>query len=221
MANYDRYMRLMFVAIVIGSLCIACGGDDDAAGNDTTTTATAKSVTTETATTSTETPKTSTTEKSKEKSKNKGKPTLDRASSLSTVGLDTVTFGMTVKQAEKAAGTEMVPEAAPNADCYWVTPTEAPKGIRFMVSEGTIERVDIVAGPITTRSGIGIGTPVERVIELFGDQVDPSADGATLVFVPSDASDSEFRVIFETDTKVVTSLRSGRVPQVTSPDCGL
>ncbi len=89
-----------------------------------------------------------------------------------------------------------------------------------MVSQGTIERVDIVSGPITTRSGVGIGSPVERVVEIFGDQINPSGDGRTLVFIPSDESDAEFRVIFETDTAVVTSLRSGRIPQVRWNDCG-
>ena len=66
---------------------------------------------------------------------------------------------MTVKQAEAAAGTLMIP-CSPISSCYRVTPADAPDGIGFVVNEGTIERVDIANGPITTRSGVGVGTSV-------------------------------------------------------------
>ncbi len=77
--------------------------------------------------------------------------------SISTVGLGEVTFGMTVAQAQAAAGTDLI-NCAPTSDCYRVTPAQGPEGISFLVTDNTIERVDIVAGPLTTRSGIGIGS---------------------------------------------------------------
>ncbi len=143
-------------------------------------------------------------------------PTLGRNSSVSTVGLDTVTFGLTVNQAEQAAGTPMIP-CEPVSECYRVSPMEAPEGISFVVHEGTIERVDIASGPITTRSGLGIGTEEARVMDLFGDQVEVvDLDETTkeLVFVPSDESDAAFRVIFTVRDGVVETFRSGRVPLV-------
>jgi hypothetical protein len=211
-------MRLLLIAIIFGSLCVACGGDDGSP----TDTADSSSTSTTSATPASSTVSITTTSVPNKAAKPgaKTKPTLDADSSLSTVGLDSVTFGMTAKQAQRAAGTKLIPESTPNTNCYWLTAAKAPDGIRFMVSEGTIERIDIVGGPITTRSGVGIGTPVERVVEFFGDQIDPSEDGRTLTFVPSDESDAEFRVIFETDGAVVTSLRSGRIPQIRWTDCG-
>jgi len=143
-------------------------------------------------------------------------PTLGANSSVSTVGLDTVNFGMTVFQAEQAAGTSMIP-CEPVSECYRVTPVDAPEGISFVVHEGTIERVDIASGPITTVSGVGIGTDESRIIELFGDQIerDPIDDATTnLVFVPTDESDAEFRVVFTMRDGVVQTFRSGRVPLV-------
>ena len=143
-------------------------------------------------------------------------PTLGPASSISTVGLDTVHFGMTVKQAEAAAGTQMIP-CAPVSSCYRVTPTIAPDGISFVVHEGTIERVDIAAGPITTRSGVGVGTAEGRIIELFGDQIERAVNddsSVDLIFVPADEDDAEFRVIFTIRDGVVETFRSGRVPLV-------
>jgi len=147
-------------------------------------------------------------------------PTLGANSSVSTVGLDTVTFGLTVKQAELAAGTPMTP-CEPVSDCYRVTPSDAPKGISFVVDAGTIERVDITEGPITTRSGLGIGTAESRIVESLGDKLDRKVnnDGSIdLIFVPTDANDAEFRVIFTIRDGVVDTFRSGRVPLILGAD---
>ncbi|MDG2219027.1 MAG: hypothetical protein P8L46_13390 [Acidimicrobiales bacterium] len=143
-------------------------------------------------------------------------PTLGPASSITTVGLDTVNFGMTVKQAEAAAGTSMIP-CASISGCYRVTPVDAPDGISFVVHEGTIERVDISDGPITTRSGVGIGTAEDRIIELFGDQIERAINddsSVDLIFVPLDEDDAQFRVIFTIRDGVVETFRSGRIPLV-------
>jgi len=136
------------------------------------------------------------------------------------VGLDKVTFGLTVKQAAAAAATPMIP-CSPPSDCYRVTPLEAPEGISFVVSSGTIERVDITSGPITTRSGLGIDTSETRIVESLGDKLDRTVndDGSIdLIFVPTDPNDANFRVIFTIRNGVVESFRSGRVPLVLATD---
>ncbi len=147
-------------------------------------------------------------------------PNLSPNDSVSTVGLGEVDFGMTVRQAESAAGTTMIP-CGPIGECYRVTPAEAPEGISFVVTAGTIERVDIASGPITTRSGVGIGTEEERIIELFGDQIETAINddsSVDLIFVPQDEQDADFRVVFTIRDGVVETFRSGRVPQVTVQD---
>ena len=144
-------------------------------------------------------------------------PTLGRNSSLSTVGLDTVTFGLTVSQAERASGHDLIACGAVT-DCYRVTPDGAPAGISFVVDDGTIERVDIVGNSaITTLSGAGIGSTDDELDELFGNQlerVDLGGGRTDVVFVPADENDQEFRVVFTTLGGEVESLRSGRVPLV-------
>ena len=147
-------------------------------------------------------------------------PTISANDSVSTVGLGEVDFGMTVRQAEVAAGTRMIP-CGPIGECYRVTPEVAPEGISFLVTESTIERVDIVSGSITTRSGVGIGTSQERIIELFGEQIETSMNddsSVELIFVPRDEADADFRVIFTVRDGVVETYRSGRMPQVTQND---
>ncbi|RMH79140.1 MAG: hypothetical protein D6683_06750 [Actinomyces sp.] len=206
-----------FVLVALLPLAAACGGggtDEPATAPTTTASSTTAPTTTSTTTTTTTTLEPALADL--------GPPTLDEASHLSTVGLDTVTFGMTVATAQEAAGTALVP-LDPLGDCYRVAPVDAPEGIVFVVSEGTIERADITAGPVTTRSGVGIGTPESRVIELFGDRIERqvSADGrVALVFVPRDPNDAAFRVVFDIDDGVVSSLRAGRVPLVfAEPPC--
>ena len=198
------------VAPVTTSIPFDCGTDPET-GESTTTTAPAETTTT-VATTTTIEGEPPTTEPPVAVA-----PTLGRNSSLSTVGLDTVTFGLTVTQAEQASGHEMINcEAA--SDCYRVTPDAAPTGISFVVDNGTIERVDIVGdSPITTLSGAGIGTTDEELDELFADQlerVDLGGGRTDVIFVPSDENDQEFRVAFTTLDGVVETLRSGRVPLV-------
>jgi hypothetical protein len=144
-------------------------------------------------------------------------PTLSERSSLSTVGLDEVTFGLTVNQASIAAGTEFH-ACGPVSDCYRVTPAEAPEGISFVVFAGTIERVDIVGeSPITTVSGAGIGTTVDELDELFGDNLertDLGGGAVDVVFVPTSENDAEFRVAFTTVDGIVETMRAGRMPLV-------
>ena len=137
--------------------------------------------------------------------------------SISTVGLGEVTFGMTVAQAQAAAGTDLI-NCAPTSDCYRVTPAQGLEGISFLVTDNTIERVDIVAGPLTTRSGIGIGSTEDEIINLFGDRIETQINddsSVDLIFVPQDDSDAEFRVIFNVRDGAVETFRSGRIPQVT------
>lgn len=141
---------------------------------------------------------------------------LNAGSAVTTAGLGPVTFGMTVNAAKQAAGTAMIP-LGPESDCYRVTPHRGPEGFTFLVHEGTIERVDIDSGSVTTRSGVGIGTAEATITELFGAKIRTQArpDGSTdLVFVPVDPGDRDYRVVFNVVDGAVRSFKSGKIPMV-------
>ena len=181
------------------------GAEGDATSTTTTTTTTTVRATTTTITTV-----------PPEDADQYGPPTLSGNSTVSTVGLDTVHFGMTVAQAQEAAGTVLVP-AGPTGPCYHVVPSDAPEGIVFLVHQGTVERVDINSGTITTRSGVGVGSPESMVTDLFGDSIERQVrvDGTVdLVFVPTDPGDRNYRVVFNISDGVVRAYKSGRLPQV-------
>jgi hypothetical protein len=147
-----------------------------------------------------------------------GEPTLSDTSEVTTVGLDTVEFGMTFDEAQQAAGTRLaVVEGDAGSSCYRVHAEKGPEGVTFLVSNSTVERVDIDSGPVTTRSGAGIGMPVGELTTLFPERLEPSPSptGTTFTFVPTDEQDAQYRIIFETDGATVTSFRAGKLPEVT------
>ena len=222
--RHNRMATTVFGLICAVALA-SCGGDDDsdttvgtvppvsaAASED----ADAAIATTAAPTTTTTVviATTSTTEPTFE-----GTPEFDANSSVSTVGIDALTFGMTLARAESAVGGSFVPIADTNNECFIVRPAGGPNGVLLTVTEGTVERVDITTPDITTRSGAGVGMTEDGLASLFGDSLTTEASntgGNRVIFTPSDPADAAFRVIFETDGTTVTSFRSGRLPQVDS-----
>ena len=79
-----------------------------------------------------------------------------------------------------------------------------------------------MAGPLTTRSGIGIGSTEDEIINLFGDRIETQIndDGSVdLIFVPRDDSDAEFKVIFNVRDGAVRNLPGGRIHRSPSRIC--
>ena len=144
-----------------------------------------------------------------------GTPTIDTSSSVSTVGIDRIMFGMTVHDAQVAAGSRFTP-VTPIGHCYLVVPDDAPPGITFWVVAGTVERVDVDTRTITTRSGAGIGDTEDRIREMFGERIHttplPDGSGNLLAYVPKDVADATYRVMFLSNGVQITRLWAGRLP---------
>jgi hypothetical protein len=134
-------------------------------------------------------------------------------------GIGPVRVGMTVSQAAKAAGTRLVGDR-PNQYCYYVRPQGNKKDIGFMISGGRIARVDVYKdSQITTVKGAKIGDTEARIKSLYPGQIQVTLHkyvpgGHYLTFVPKDPSDRNYRVVFETDGKLVTGFRAGKLPEV-------
>jgi len=148
-----------------------------------------------------------------------GEPTLTDASTISTVGVDKVHFGMTVPEAEKAAGSRLIADENKNPACYSAKLESGPAGIAFLVSDSRIERVDVTGGKVSTRSKVHVGSTVDEVKTAYPGQIEehPRPDGqpgTALVFVPKDEADAKFRLVFLTDGASVQLFRAGRLPQV-------
>ncbi len=135
-------------------------------------------------------------------------------------GIGAIRAGMTVEEAAAAGRVRLVVEDDTFApDCVFVGPERGPSGVSFMVTDGTIGRVDVDARGVRTRSGIGIGSTEEEVKATYPGRITVSPHtytegGHYLTFVPRDRADADLRIVFETDGRTVTSFRAGRLPDV-------
>jgi hypothetical protein len=133
-------------------------------------------------------------------------------------GIGAVKFGWTVAELNAALGEQLKPTYEVSTECDYVRPASFPQGVSLMVIKDTVMRVDVDTTGVPTGAGAGVGDTEARVLSLYGDRikVEPhkytGPEGHYLVVSP--LNDPRFRIIFETDGKVVLSYRAGRVPAV-------
>ena len=151
---------------------------------------------------------------------------LTEQSKLAINGIGPIRVGMTVDEASKSAGIRLITIGRGGRDeyqCSYVQPKGEPKGISFMVTKGRIARVDITSKRITTISGARIGDNENRILSLYPGQIQATPhpyvsrspeNGKYLTFVPKDAADKNYRIIFETSKNRVDRFRSGKLPEV-------
>jgi len=143
-------------------------------------------------------------------------PILTNADTITTAGLGPVRIGQLLEKAEAEAGVELIPASNGSETCRYYTPAAGATGASFMVVNGELVRIDISSGPITSKSGYGIGSTKDAIKSAFGSKIEESADSDYVMFVPVTEGDKTMRVIWELDAEgIVTSLRTGRLPHVT------
>ena len=151
----------------------------------------------------------------------------DRLSEKSPVRINSigaVRIGMTLAEAEKAAGMRLTNYdggGLVNDRCYYVRPEDRELQIGLMISEGKVVRVDIWSdSEVKTLSGAGIGDSEARILALYPNRIEVREHpylgkrGNYLTFVPKDAVDRDYRVVFETVEGYVRQYRAGQLPQV-------
>jgi hypothetical protein len=150
-----------------------------------------------------------------------GEPTLTEDVEVTTVGIGDVTFGMTVEEAQVAAGPELARQDGGPENGWVVVPRDGPEGLTFVVSDERIERVDVTAPGVDTPSGAGVGMSQGELEELFPDRLTATdvLGGRQYTFVPNDPGEADLRIIFLTDGGDVVSYRAGRLPVVEAPGC--
>ena len=148
---------------------------------------------------------------------------LTNNSRLAIDGIGPIQVGMTIAEAQAATGMRFTSGHSfgrtPDWQCSYFTPANGPEGLRLMVINGEIARVDITGDSrIETLSGAGIGDSQRSVVSLYPGQIEisrhpyigsPPYNGRYLTYVPQDAADRAYSLIFETSQGEVTSFRSG------------
>ena len=147
-----------------------------------------------------------------------GQSQLTATSKLAINGIGPIRVGMTIQQAEASARTRLLSQGDKLGNCWYVNPQGGPRDISFMVIDGQIARVDIYSNSrITTVSGARIGDSEDRMKSLYAVRITPHEyvrGGHYLTFIPTDTSDRQYRMVFETDGKRVKLIRAGRLPEV-------
>ncbi|HEX3530146.1 MAG TPA: hypothetical protein VH988_24055 [Thermoanaerobaculia bacterium] len=146
---------------------------------------------------------------------------LTTLSRVSIHGIGPVIIGMTVDRASESIGRALrrTDKLAASEDCFYVEPEGGPEGISFMVVHGKIARVDITNPEIQSRAGAKLGSTEKQVHSLYRGRIQVEhhqydEKGHYLIFTPKDPGDKGYRMIFETNGKIVTTFRAGTVPEV-------
>ncbi len=156
---------------------------------------------------------------------------LTEQSRVAINGIGPVRVGMTVAEAERAAGVtfRLQNPLGRDVSCYYMVPSRGVRGLAFMVippqagrpnrQQDRIARVDIASNsPVLTISGAGIGDFETRIRTLYpGIQSNPHAhieNWRYLTLLPQNEVDRTYRLVFETDGRVVRSFRAGKLPEV-------
>ena len=133
-------------------------------------------------------------------------------------GAGPIRFGMSLAEAREATG-NVLGGGRGAVGCAWVVPPGVPRGMRFMVENGRVERVDVDSIGARTDRGAGVGMSEADIRRLYPESlvVQPhkyDETGHYLISVPSEPADSSLRVVFETDGQRVLRFRAGLRPAV-------
>jgi hypothetical protein len=135
-------------------------------------------------------------------------------------GYGPVRVGMTLAEAATAGGRQFGEPQMGSVECdYFLFADDTVRGsAHFMVINGQIARVDVNDSSIATTEGARMGDTEERINQLYPGRVTVQphkyTDGHYLVVTSAAPADSGYHIIFETDGKVVTTYRAGRMPEV-------
>ena len=133
-------------------------------------------------------------------------------------GAGRVRTGVTLAQLSATLGEPLKAGYRDNETCDYVKPSSVPAGVSLMVISDTVARIDVTKPGIRTVEGASVGDTEAEVLGLYKGliHVEPhkytGPEGHYLIVTPP--SDTLHRIIFETDGKVVTLYRAGRLPAV-------
>ncbi|MEP0873011.1 hypothetical protein NDA01_24795 [Trichocoleus desertorum AS-A10] len=146
---------------------------------------------------------------------------LTEGSRVATNGMGPVLVGMTVREASRNAGVELISTYTNPNGCAFFRPRYGLTDVSFMATANRIARVDVRNPKVKTLRGAKVGDSEEKIKSLYAGQIQVklhpytgSRGGRYLIFVPKDREDQNFRIIFETSSGKVVQYRAGKLPEV-------
>ena len=134
-------------------------------------------------------------------------------------GLGPIQVGMTLAEAVNMGLLNENPNM--KKECDFVFPAVGagvPDNVVVMIVRGKVARIDVDTGSVTTEDGAKIGDTEEKIKSIYnGDlQIEPHkyVTGGHYMIVMGDSASAGKAIVFETNGKVVTNFRAGRLPEV-------
>jgi hypothetical protein len=141
------------------------------------------------------------------------------AVALNEDGLGPIQVGMTLTEAVNMGLLNENPNM--KKECDFVFPAVGagvPDNVGVMIVRGEVARIDVDTGSVTTEDGAKIGDTEEKIKSIYdGDlQIEPHkyVTGGHYMIVMGDSASAGKAIVFETNGKVVTNFRAGRLPEV-------
>ena len=198
------------------ALLVACGGGGDA---DTTTTTVSTSTTSSTTTTSSTSTSTTTTTTTTTPGDDATVGPLTTRSRFHLRGVGPVHAGMTVREAEQAAGVSFEISAfeAFEGHCYYAR-VDGLENLSFMAGsaaggppptdprDGVILRAEANGGPWRTEAGVDVGSTEDDVIAAYSDiETEPHVyqPGGHYLTINGTGADAGYGIRFETNPELV------------------
>ncbi len=129
--------------------------------------------------------------------------------------IGSVQLGMTVDDVVQATGVGLTSDGL--AGCELAGLAGDPSSPVFTLRDQRVTVIQVFTGGNQTPSAVGVGSTEDEIVATYGERLEtqPSADGdpnkKMLVFVPTDEFDKQYRLVFEVEGGVVTSIRTGLI----------
>ena len=132
-------------------------------------------------------------------------------------GIGRIRVGMTVDELRRVAGDFAMPPAG--AECTYVRPAGAPRGVSVMLASGQVVRIDVDSAGVRTDAGVAVGDSAPKVEQTYARRITAMphkyvAGGQYLTVRAVSPKDSTLRIVFESEAGRITRFRSGRAPEV-------
>jgi hypothetical protein len=130
-------------------------------------------------------------------------------------GIGPLRYGMGVAEVRMALRDTLGPPP-PEERCVYLVPASMPVGVRLMIENGKLVRVDVDSAGIRTVGGAEVGMSEADLRSRYRDlEIRPhkyDTTGQYLIY--REHPDSSRRLVFETDRRRVLQYRSGVMPPV-------
>jgi len=134
-------------------------------------------------------------------------------------GIGPVRVGMTLAEVERLlGGTTRIERIEPGDECGYAYLSAMPAGLSLMLAGDTVVRANVDTTGFRDAAGVAVGSAEADVLSRYQGRVrveeHPYTGPEGHYLIVDDPARPGFRLIFETDGRMVTSFRGGRLPEV-------